>query len=221
MIEETNGEQPSTTSGNVQEQTVTNGTTSTENVEGSLGKFKDTKSMLESYNNLQAEFTKKCQKLSEVSQELDEVQKKLAETQQKDSTPIYEKEDWADAVESFLSNNDKAKGYSKEIADEILQDPELAKSPSALPLAWERVMNKNFYSPDMLAGNSDFINEKILSKSEVKQQILDEYFKGLQNTTNPPVIAKNGNVPKATENVPKSMAEARAMVEELFKLKGN
>lgn len=33
---------------------------------GSIGKFKDTESLLVAYNNLQAEFTRKCQKLSEL-----------------------------------------------------------------------------------------------------------------------------------------------------------
>lgn len=37
--------------------------------DGSLGKFKDAKSLLDAYNNLQAEFTRKCQKLSELENE--------------------------------------------------------------------------------------------------------------------------------------------------------
>ena len=35
-----------------------------------LGKFKDVSSLLTAYNNLQAEFTKKCQKLSEISKKV-------------------------------------------------------------------------------------------------------------------------------------------------------
>ena len=34
--------------------------------DGSIGKFKNTESLLSAYNNLQAEFTRKCQKLSEL-----------------------------------------------------------------------------------------------------------------------------------------------------------
>lgn len=34
--------------------------------QGSTGKFKDVPSLLEAYNNLQAEFTRKCQRLSEL-----------------------------------------------------------------------------------------------------------------------------------------------------------
>ncbi|MBR1984914.1 MAG: hypothetical protein IKA31_04150, partial [Clostridia bacterium] len=36
-----------------------------EQTNGSLGKFKDAESLLTAYNNLQAEFTRKCQKLKE------------------------------------------------------------------------------------------------------------------------------------------------------------
>lgn len=36
--------------------------------EGSIGKFKNTESLLNAYNSLQAEFTRKCQKLSELEE---------------------------------------------------------------------------------------------------------------------------------------------------------
>lgn len=37
---------------------------------GSIGKFKDVQSLLSAYNNLQAEFTRKCQKVSELENSL-------------------------------------------------------------------------------------------------------------------------------------------------------
>ncbi len=44
-----------------------------ENQEGSIfGKFKDAKSLLDAYNNLQSEFTRKCQKLAEIQKENNE-----------------------------------------------------------------------------------------------------------------------------------------------------
>ena len=47
--------------------------TLTENQEGSMiGKFKDAKTLLDAYNNLQAEFTRKSQKLAEFQKELEE-----------------------------------------------------------------------------------------------------------------------------------------------------
>lgn len=42
--------------------------------DGSIGKFKNTESLYSAYNNLQAEFTRKCQKLSELEQSLQKPQ---------------------------------------------------------------------------------------------------------------------------------------------------
>ena len=39
--------------------------------DGSIGKFKNTESLLNAYNNLQAEFTRKCQKLSELEKSIE------------------------------------------------------------------------------------------------------------------------------------------------------
>ena len=67
------GEQPKANScENVQERIVEEGTTCSQEVNGSLGKFKDAESLLSAYNNLQAEFTRKCQKLSQLQKLLGE-----------------------------------------------------------------------------------------------------------------------------------------------------
>ena len=67
-----NGEQPE----NLNVQTVaTDGEKGTEKSDyGSpLGKFKDLDSLLNAYNELQSEFTRKCQRLSETEKKLQEV----------------------------------------------------------------------------------------------------------------------------------------------------
>ena len=119
-----------------------------------------------------------------------------------------------------MQQNQKAREYSGEIANEILQDKDLQNSPNALSLAWARVMEREFESPKSLAGNKKFIDEQILSRPEVKEQVLNEYFKNLQNIKTPPVIAKSGNVAFVTPKQPSNMAEAKAMVEKLFNIKG-
>lgn len=218
MEEEKIGEQPSQTVDNVQEGIVDSGTTSDTETDGSLGKFKDAQSLLSAYNSLQAEFTKKCQKLSEVSKMLDEAQQN--QTMEKDETPIYNKENWKENVSSFLNENSKAKEYSGEIANEILQDKNLQLSPNALELAWARVMARKFESPKNLAADQKFIDEQILSRPEIQKQVLDEYFTKLQNTKNPPVIVSHGSVAMPTIKEPTTMSEAKVMVEKLFNLKG-
>ena len=51
---------------------VKEGTTCPCENEGSLGKFKDTTSLLSAYTSLHAEFTKKCQKLSAITKQLND-----------------------------------------------------------------------------------------------------------------------------------------------------
>ncbi len=217
------GEQPSLDEVNVQSEIVKEedeGTALTQTKDGSLGKFKDTESLLSAYNNLQAEFTKKCQKLSEVTSLLEGQEAKLNEIKEVEQSPVFENENWKTDVSTFLNQNLEAKEYSGEIANEILKDKSLRVSPHALELAWARVMKNNFKNPNTLATDQNFINEKILSQEEVKKQVLDEYFKKIQQSKTPPVIAKTGVVAGVTTKEPATMLEAKQMVEKLFNLKG-
>ena len=184
--------------------------------EGSLGKFKDTTSLLSAYNSLQAEFTKKCQKLSEITKQLNDNQTLNKE----ESMPVFADANWQENVSNFLSKNTEAQKYSGEIANEILMDKNLQSSPNALELAWARVMQKNYAEPEKLSNDQNFINEKILSRDDVKKQVLEEYFKNLQNVKTPPVITSDGSVASIVEKKPTTMQEAKLAVEKLFNLKG-
>ncbi len=195
---------------------VKEGTTCPCENEGSLGKFKDTTSLLSAYNSLQAEFTKKCQKLSEITKQLNDNQTLNKE----ESMPVFADANWQENVSNFLSKNTEAQKYSGEIANEILMDKNLQSSPNALELAWARVMQKNYAEPEKLSNDQNFINEKILSRDDVKKQVLEEYFKNLQNVKTPPVITSDGSVASIVEKKPTTMHEAKLAVEKLFNLKG-
>lgn len=195
---------------------VKEGTTCPCENEGSLGKFKDTTSLLSAYNSLQAEFTKKCQKLSEITKQLNDNQTLNKE----ESMPVFADANWQENVSNFLSKNTEAQKYSGEIANEILMDKNLQSSPNALELAWARVMQKNYAEPEKLSNDQNFINEKILSRDDVKKQVLEEYFKNLQNVKTPPVITSDGSVASIVEKKPTTMQEAKLAVEKLFNLKG-
>lgn len=218
MEEILNGEQPieevSTVQNSNVEEVLESGTSEVTSHEGSLGKFKDAESLLNAYNSLQAEFTRKSQKLSEVTKELE------ASKEKDKKAPVFASEEWNKSVSEFLEKNAEAKKYSGEIASEIMQDKSLQESPNALELAWARVMQKKYVEPETLASDKDFITEKILSQDEVKKQVLEEYFKNLQKVKTPPVISSNGNVAFSETKQPSSLAEAKQLVEQMFNLKG-
>lgn len=216
-------EQPEENVSNVQEMIVENeesGTTlDTESSSGSLGKFKDAENVLKAYNNLQAEFTKKCQKLSEVSKRLEDLES-LQQKQKAEHSPVYKNDEWKQNVSAFLTQNSEAKEYAEDICNEILKDEKLQSSADALELAWARVMKKEYASPKSLASDDNFINNQIINQEQVRQRVLNEYFTNIQKTKTPPVIAGSGVVTSSYAKEPTTMQEAKQMVEKLFNLKG-
>ena len=219
MEEKENREQLEQEISNVQEGIVEiedKGTTLGIEDTSSLGKFKDAESMLKAYNNLQAEFTRKCQKLSEISKKLEDAEN----SQKAENSPVYNSDTWKDDVSAFLTQNEEAKAYANEIANEIMNDKRLQLSPDALELAWARIMKREYALPKNLAQNDDFINNQILSQENVKERVLNEYFTNIQKTKTPPVIARSGVVATLAEKEPTNLAEAKLLVEKLFNLKG-
>lgn len=171
--------------------------------EGSIGKFKDAESLLKAYNNLQAEFTKKCQKLSALENE-------------KNKTIFYE-EDWNKRVANFLEKNPEAKKYSKEISEKILNSPELKSSENALELAWSSIAMKNYVEPEKLASDKTFLNSYIFNNEEIKKQVLENYLKEIK--TAPPVISgsRGAKLSSKEEYAPKNLNDAKKIVEKFFK----
>lgn len=79
---------------------------------GSTGKFKDTQSLLNAYNNLQAEFTRKCQKLSELENSV--------------SVDAVEK---SSNVDDYINNNPQ---LVKEILEHYLTDIKNHTAPATI-----------------------------------------------------------------------------------------
>ena len=171
--------------------------------EGSLGKFKDAESLLKAYNNLQAEFTKKCQKLSALENE--------------ENKTIFYEEDWNKRVANFLEKNPGAKKYSKEISEKILNSPELKSSENALELAWSSIAMKNYVEPEKLASDKTFLNSYIFNNEEIKKQVLENYLKEIK--TAPPVISgsRGAKLSSKEEYAPKNLNDAKKIVEKFFK----
>lgn len=71
----------------------------------SLGKFKDVKSLLDAYNSLQAEFTKRCQRLKEL-----------------EGSATFDKTEKSVPEQAIAGNRDDEKSITDEEKNKILQD---------------------------------------------------------------------------------------------------
>ncbi len=78
--------------------------------EVSLGKFKSTKALLEAYNSLEAEFTKRCQKIKEYEAKLEvaEKAKASAETQNLASEKFDKEEVLKDYLKGLIGGKAEA-----------------------------------------------------------------------------------------------------------------
>lgn len=212
MIDEkNNGEQPSEQV--VQAVEMENLGTNTQ--EGSpLGKFKDSQMLLNAYNELQSEFTRKCQKLSDVQKMLDE----------KTSEASIERENvqkefaWKNKLENFLQTHENAKDMIEDITNEMINDDGLAENEDALEKAYMSVMEKNYKSADSLAKSEEFLNKYIYSNDEIKNKIIKDYVSSLQDIKSPIEVTSMGQIGGiATTPKFENLEDASKFVKNMFK----
>ena len=195
-----------------------------------IGKFKSVDALYSAYNNLQAEFTKKCQKLSDLQKEIeskkvdndmteisetDNLQQSLSEVVSTPKTEIYDylSDTWDSEVDEFLKANPEAKTKAEAICSEKLSDPSLT-----LKQAYDRVLAKEYKEPKKLAEDDTFLNEYIYNSEKIKQKVLQDYFSSLEVSPTPYLMGKGPSA--VTANQPKvagSLDEAGKMAVNLFR----
>ena len=181
-----------------------------------LGKFKNAESLIEAYNSLQKEFTKKSQKLSETTKELQDIK----ENATKVVAPLIEAEDWSEKVNNFLATNPSAKEYVDQISELILSDKTLATASEPLDLAWAKILSKKFSNPAKLVEEEEFLKKYILNNEKITDQIIQNYLSSLRGFKAVPVISNHSgsSFSLAPKNKPNNLDEAKKLAEALFKI---
>jgi len=174
-----------------------------------LGKFKDVESLLNSYNQLQSDYTKKCQALATMEKE------KL----DKDNlAPQFDYAHWQEASKNFFDKNENAKQYEQDLIKIILSDNSVATSKEPLEQAWNIFLRQNFVSPEKLAQDEKFLQQHIFNNGEVVNKIVKDYFSSLSFNSSPTLISsqRGSKTMLSPVNKPKSIKEATKLVEEIF-----
>ncbi len=186
--------------------------------EGSpLGKFKNSDKLLEAYNELQSEFTRKCQKLSETERKLQESVSMDNSGKVQDAGKENEFS-WNKNIKEFLQSHKNASDLSKEITEELIEDSDLRSSQDGLEKAYLRVLDKKYIPHDKLVKDDDFLNKYVYNNEEIKEKIIKDYVSSLNQTQSPIVVASTGyDRGVATKSNFNSLDEARKFVEDMFK----
>ena len=198
-------------------QTVAMGNEGTTSLEGSpLGKFKDAESLLGAYNELQSEFTRKCQKLSETQKILEEKNQVL--NTGKDNLKNTKEFAWSNKLDDFQQTHKNASEFVEDITNEIIGDENLKNSENALEKAYMRVMEKKYIPQESLAENEEFLEKYIFSNDNIKNKIINDYVSSLQNIKSPIEVGTSGQI-GSIASTPKftSLEDASTYVENMFK----
>ncbi len=169
-----------------------------------LGKFKSVEALLSAYNNLEAEFTKKCQQLSQLKQDKENEQKVDEKPDEEQSEKLFR---------SFLDENGEAEKYADEIKEKV---GTTSQNQNPYEAAWANVLLKHLKSEDKLS--DPILSQYILNDENVRNKILEEYIKNL-NDSKPPIIFSSQSGERLSgyaPDSPKTLDEAKKIVNKMF-----
>ena len=206
--------------------------------QGQLGKFKDANALLTAYNNLQAEFTRKCQLLKSLQQdkidgenkpadstedsEIEENNEKITKNSENNDENAKlssdlsaggeenNQDDYLQSLSQFLEENELAKDYAEEI-ENYLQGNRI-KNP--YEDAWANVVLNHI----KVKQSDPLISRYVLTSDDVKNKIIENYLKELSNQKPPYVISSQGGqrVSGVIPDSPKTLEEAKKLVNNMF-----
>ncbi|MCM1306467.1 MAG: hypothetical protein NC037_06145 [Bacteroides sp.] len=164
--------------------------------EQKIGKFKNPQELLRAYGELEKEFTRRSQRLKEL-----ESAKK---------SPM-DGEAWKSAVDKFFKEIPSAKAFAKDIANEIMQNPELKEDENCLNVALMRVLTDKFRTPEQLMSDGQFLNDYVFSSERVRNAIIADYLDDVRRGVPPYTLHGGGMQCVAPKVKPKTIEEAGAM----------
>lgn len=168
----------------------------------SFGKFKDAESLLKAYANLEAEFTKKSQKLATLET--------VHETQQKEINKRAEQEQ---RVNDFVTKFEIAKPFSSALKETLANNEELDIKEEAIKL-----ISNNYKSAQDYANDNEFLNNYIYSNQQIKDKIVKEYLSNV--TQNSPIkMQSSGNLTLTPPKQPTTIQEAGCLAKSIIKQK--
>ena len=168
---------------------------------GEYGKFKSPEALLDAYNNLEKEFTRKCQRLSELEKDKTEENEISLE----------------DKFSQFLLENTDAIGYSEEIMKIAQSDEKIKSLQDPFMAAWCKVLCEDVLHR---ASAGDYcVNKYVFSSEEIQHKIVEDYLGKLREQKNPVVISSSSGerVSSAEIEHPSTLEEAKQLVDKMFR----
>ena len=167
-----------------------------------IGKFKSVEALYDAYNNLEKEFTKKCQRLSEIEKDKIRDEEKI-------------NEDVENKLNLFLSTNGEATPFKETLLNKVLESDSLKTMDDPFSFVWAEMVFDNLKNPkekDSIASNY------VLNNDKIKNAIIQNYVNQLAENKSPIKISSSGNrvATNVTTQKPETLSEAKKMLFDLL-----
>jgi len=167
----------------------------------SYGKFKSKEGLMEAYNSLESEFTRRSQRIKELESQLS-------------NRSIDDK--WTKKVDELTAKYPVARDYTAEIGEVIAEKKELLEDENCLEKALLAVLAARYKSPETgtRAGAVEGQKPRADANASVKERA-EAYFYA-EAVPVPEVLPQGGELPAAPRVRPKDMREAGEMARKLL-----
>lgn len=167
------------------------------------GKFKDAESLLKAYNSLEAEFTKKSQKLAQMESDNTKIQNELAKNEEQEKR-----------IEEFVSKFEIAKPFSSALKESLHNSENVDIKEETL-----KMLSKTYKTAEDYSHDEEFLNNYIFTNQNIKDKIIKDYLSKL--TQNSPIKMDNGggSISLTPANKPTTIKEAGKLAKSIIKQK--
>lgn len=175
------------------------------NLEGSneFGKFKDAESLLKAYNSLEAEFTKKSQKLASLEIE-------NAKTQ----SEINKQSEQERAVEEFVSKFEIAKPFTSALKESLQKGEDVDIKEETL-----NILSKTYKTAEEYSQDEEFLNKYIFSNQGIKDRIVKDYLSKITQSSPIKMDIGASSITLTPPNKPSNIREASNLAKSIIKQK--
>lgn len=167
-----------------------------------FGKFKDAESLIKAYNSLQAEFTKKSQRLSELESEI---------------KPLNKMDKVNSIVNGWTSDYSVLGAFKDELKDYLVN----SDSDDLEKLAEQKIIKmlaENYVSPKDLVKDKEFLSNYIFNNDDVKNVIVKDYLSKLKSAPNVKVATNfNSAIPLTPPAKVRTISEASQIAKSMIK----
>ena len=182
----------------------------------SYGKFNDLSSLLYAYNSLEAEFTRRSQKLRDLEGENALLKDELAKNAEASANGLGhagEGSAYSD-IDYLIGENPDVGIYAQKMSGAVGSDGKNEPEGKEFVL----FLVNSLKEAENNLSNKDFLLKKIEDTPELGKLIIEDYLRNLKNSKpSAALIGKGGTAVTVPPYRPKSLAEASALAENLIK----